>query len=53
MSEYEVWVVSDRSGDWERYTNVPFASRAAALRWVREYIPHAKSVIRKLAKEES
>ena len=43
---YEVWVVSDASGEWERYTVKPFHSRVAARDWVRTYIPTAKAEIR-------
>lgn len=43
---YEVWVVSDLSKAWERYTLVPFTTQAKAMAWAKRYIPKATYEIR-------
>jgi hypothetical protein len=46
MSErYEIWVVSDKSGEWELYTTKPFASERQAQAWAKRYIPNANFAV--------
>jgi hypothetical protein len=37
-TSYELWVASEASGKMERYTKVPFRTKAAAKAWVRRYL---------------
>lgn len=39
--KYEIWVVSDKSGEWELHTVKPFDSEPEARRWARRYTPNA------------
>jgi hypothetical protein len=43
---YEVWVVSEASGKWEPYTEVPFRTTKQAETWAKRYIPAASWDIR-------
>lgn len=41
ISRWDVWVVSEKTGEWERYTYLPFVTKDQALRWAKRYIPNA------------
>ena len=46
MVEYDVWVLSEASGKWERYTAMPFYTLRKARAWIAAYIPDAVSDVR-------
>jgi hypothetical protein len=43
---YEVWVMSEKSHKWERYTVVPFATESVAKMWAALYLSTAKWEVR-------
>jgi hypothetical protein len=50
---YDVWVISEKTKQWERYTNLPFESKAAAAAWAKAYIPNAATDVRPVPRNSS
>lgn len=42
----DVWVISDASGKWERYTEAPFSTVKAAEAWIKRYVLDARTDVR-------